>query len=194
MAMREKLTRPGLAGLLLTFLPGVGLAADSQGLPQLDVNSYAGQLFWLAVFFAIVYGFMRFVGIPRVGALIEARHAQVAGDLGAAERLRLQAAEAQSAYEARMAEAHAQARKLLADTQEQNLATLTSRTRAAADDFDAKVGEAVQRIGLARAEALKGVAEVARGLASQITTKLAGRAPADDSVARAVDAAAQEAA
>jgi F-type H+-transporting ATPase subunit b len=159
------------------------------------VKSYIGQLFWLAVYFAVVYVFMRFVGIPRVAAIIQARKAQVDSDLTAAEQLRNAAAEARATYEATMAEAHAKARQLLAETHERNVATLTEQTRAAAAQYEARVAEAVTRIHAASEEALKSIPEVAAALASEITVKLAGHVPGADLVARAVhEAAGREAA
>jgi F-type H+-transporting ATPase subunit b len=182
--------------LSLTLLAGVSRAEESKGgMPQLDPHSYASQLFWLAIFFVLVFVFLRFVGLPRVTSVMAERSRKIDGDLGAAELLRGQAAEAEKAYETTMASAHGEARQLLASTHEQNMAVLAERTRAAATDFDRKVGVAVQRIEAARAEALQGIREVAKGLAADITLKLSGRTPAAESVARAVDSAAgQEAA
>ncbi len=193
--MRGSLRRRAAAAsatlALLALVPGTSRAAEAVGLPQLDVNTYAGQLFWLAVYFAIVYLFMRNVGIPRVAAIIEARRARVDADLSDAERLRNRAAEARAAYEATMAEAHATARQLLAQTHEQNLAILTEQTRARAAEYEQRVAEAVKRIEAASAEALKSIPEIAADLASEITAKLSGQAPGADMVARAVSQAAE---
>jgi len=177
--------------LMLTLLAGVSRAAESEGgMPQLNPNSYVSQLFWLAVFFLLVFLFLRFVGLPRVTSTIEERSRKIDGDLAAAELLRTQAGEAEKAYEVTMATAHGEARQLLASTHEQNMAVLADRTRAAAAEFDRKVGDAVKRIETARAEALQGIREVAKGLAADITLKLAGSVPAAETVARAVDSAA----
>jgi F-type H+-transporting ATPase subunit b len=173
-----------------TLLAGVSRAEEKEGMPQLNPSSYPSQIFWLAVFFAAVFVFLRFVGLPRVMGIIEERGKRIGGDIAAAEALRSQAVEAEKTYEGTMAEAHGKARQLLAETHERNVATLAEQTRAAAASFDAKVDEAVKRIDAARVEALHGIREMARGLASDITVKLSGHAPAADSVARAVDMAA----
>jgi F-type H+-transporting ATPase subunit b len=195
--MRGSPERPAAGAVtlaLLVLLPGTSRAAGSASLPQLDVHSYASQLFWLAVFFIVVYVFMRFVGIPRVEAIVAQRRAQIGGDIGAAERLRLEAAEARKEYEATLAEAHAAARKLVAETHERNVAILAEQTHRATVEFERRVNDAEQRINAAKDEALAGVPEVARTLTAQITSKLAGQAPATDSVVRAVDRVMAEAA
>jgi F-type H+-transporting ATPase subunit b len=195
--MRASLRRlgPAAVSLPLILASGGSFAEETQGLPQLDVHSYSSQLFWLVVFFGVVYLFMRFVGVPRVAAIIEERRSRIGADIGAAERLRAEAAEARRALEATMAEAHGAARKLLAETHERNVAILTDRTRAATAEFDHRVGEAVQRIDAARDEAFSAIPGLARDLTSEITAKLLGRRPGPDSVARAVnDAVGREAA
>jgi F-type H+-transporting ATPase subunit b len=170
-------------------------AEEKEGMPQLNPASYASQIFWLAIFFVLVFVFLRFIGLPRVMGIIDERGRRIGGDIASAEALRTQAGEAVKAYEATMAAAHAKARQLLTETHERNVAILNERTRAATTSFDAKVEEAVKRIDAARADALLGIREVSRALASDITVKLVGHAPMADSVARAVDiAAGQEAA
>lgn len=188
--MRNTLHRLRIAGLLLASLPGVSQAAEKTGLPQFDPHTFASQLFWLAVMFIIVYLFMRTVAIPRIAAILDERNGRITGDLDEAERMRTAAQQATATYEAALADAHAKARQLLAETHEKNVATLAEQTRAAGAAFDQKVGDSLKRIAAARAAALDGVREVAAGLASEITTKLTGRAPAPESVARAVDTAA----
>ncbi len=171
------------------LVPGAARAEETAGLPQLDVNSFSSQLFWLAVFFVIVYLFMRYVGVPRVAAIIEERRARITADLGAAERLRVEAADARKNFEATIAEAHAAARKLLAETHERNLAILADRTKAASAEYEARVAEAVRAIDTAKYEALESIPEIARNLTSDLTAKLLGHRPGPESVARAVNEA-----
>jgi len=185
------LARLRLAGVLLALVPGVSSAEEKEGMPQLDPHSFASQVFWLAVFFFLVLAFLQFVGLPRIKAILEERRRRVDGDIGSAEQLRGQADEAIRTYETTLADAHGKARKLLAETHEKNLALLAEQTKSATAEFDKRIAEAVGRIEVAQADAMKSVREVAVGLASEITTKVAGLAPGADSVARAIEAAAK---
>jgi F-type H+-transporting ATPase subunit b len=193
MLARLSLTRPSFVGLMLTLVPGVSWAEEAkEGMPQLDPHSYASQLFWLAIFFILVFLFLRFVGLPRVTAIIDERAKKIGGDIASAELLRTQAAEAEKAYEATMAAAQGKARQLLAETHERNAAILADETKQATVAAEHEVSQAVRRIEADRAEALHSIRDVARGLAADITAKLAGRMPGADRVALAVDQAAGE--
>jgi F-type H+-transporting ATPase subunit b len=194
MLARLRLARLPLAALTLASFPGVSWAEEEsqKGMPQLNPDSYVSQIFWLAVFFILTLVFLRFVGLPRITAIIDERARKIGGDIASAEALRSQAAEAEKTYETTMAAARGRARQLLAETHEKNAAALTEETRQAAATFERQVDQAVKGIEHAQQQALKGIRDVAVGLAAEITQKLSGHAPAADSVALAVDKAVGE--
>ena len=57
-------------------------------MPQLDVNAWPPQLFWLAVTFLVLYFIISKVVIPRTGGVIEGRQKQIDSDLASALRFR----------------------------------------------------------------------------------------------------------
>jgi F-type H+-transporting ATPase subunit b len=179
---------------MLASFPGVSWAEEEsqKGMPQLNPESYVSQVFWLTVFFILTLVFLRFVGLPRVTAIIDERAKRIGGDIAAADALRVQATEAEKTYDATMAEARGRARQLLAETHERNNAILAEETRQAAVGFERQVEQAVRGIEHAQQQALKGIRDVALGLAAEITQKLSGHAPGADRVAHAVDKAAGE--
>ncbi|MDB5397453.1 MAG: H+transporting two-sector ATPase subunit [Rhodospirillales bacterium] len=193
MFARRISTHAPLVGLMLTLLAGVSRAEEEkEGMPQLDPHSFASQLFWLTIFFVLVFVFLRFIGLPRVTAIIDERAKKIGTDIASAELLRTQAAEAEKTYETTMAAAQGKARQLLAETHEQNAAILAEETKLATAAADHEVNQAVKRIEADRSKALHSIRDVARGLAADITAKLAGRMPSADRVALAVDLAAGE--
>jgi F-type H+-transporting ATPase subunit b len=199
MLARLKLTRPSLgalpfAALTLASFPGVSWAEEEsqKGMPQLNPDSFFSQVFWLAVFFVLTLVFLRFVGLPRVTAIIDERARKIGGDIASAEALRNQAAEAEKTYETTMAAARGNARQLLAETYEKNNAALAEETRLATATFERQVEQAVKGVEHAQEQALKGLRDVAAGLAAEITQKLSGHVPATDRVAFAVDKAVGE--
>jgi F-type H+-transporting ATPase subunit b len=187
------LARPSLKllPLILLLLPGISRAeGEKEGMPQLDPHSYASQLFWLSVFFILTFLFLRFIGLPRLTAIIDMRASKIDGDINAADILRAQAEAAEVAYETMIASAHAAARRIVAETQEQNVATLALKTKEASAEADHQISLAVKRIDNAKDAALHGLRDVTLGLAADITAKLIGRAPTVDRVSLAVDKAA----
>ena len=57
-------------------------------MPQLNPLDWAPQLIWLVITFGILYLLMKRVALPKIGSVIETRHARIASDLEAADKLR----------------------------------------------------------------------------------------------------------
>jgi len=53
--------------------------------PQFDPASFVSQLFWFGVIFTLLYFAVVRPTLPKVGKVIDAREAQVGGDLDRAE-------------------------------------------------------------------------------------------------------------
>ena len=60
-------------------------------MPQLEVSTFAPQLFWLAVIFVALYIVMKSVALPQVGRAIEARRQRREDDLARATRMKAEA-------------------------------------------------------------------------------------------------------
>jgi F-type H+-transporting ATPase subunit b len=50
-------------------------------MPQLDASHYVSQIFWLVIFFGLLYAFVCYYFVPKLGKVIEARDAYINGNL-----------------------------------------------------------------------------------------------------------------
>jgi F-type H+-transporting ATPase subunit b len=97
LALAAPLAAP-LAAIVL--LPGGAWAAGT--MPQLVPEDMAPQLVWLAIIFAVLYGLMSAVAVPRIAATLQARDAKISGDLAAAEKANEDARALIEAYNQRL--------------------------------------------------------------------------------------------
>ena len=75
-------------------------AGDSAaGLPQLKIETWPSQLFWLAVIFGLGYVFMSRVVTPRIGTVLEERRSRLDDDLTRAREASAEAATTRAEYE-----------------------------------------------------------------------------------------------
>ena len=136
-------------------------------MPQLNPLDWAPQIIWLVITFSILYVLMKRVALPRIGSVIEARHARIAGDIEAADKLRRETQEAIAAYEQALAEAKARAHSI-AQEASNKLKDEMAAERAALDrDLAARSVEAEKRIDQAKTSALKDVNQVASETAAK---------------------------
>ena len=156
-------------------------------MPQLDLTTFPSQIFWLAVIFAILYVLMARVGLPRVGAMIDARKKRVADDLDRAARMKAEAEAVMAAYERSLADARAQAQTTLKEAMERFGAIAADRQREAMQRLATETTAAERRIGEAKAQALAGLRAVAIDIARATTQKLVGVEIDEGAASAAVD-------
>jgi len=186
-----------------SLVAGIGslahAAGDSgPGLPQLKVDTWPSQLFWLAVVFGIGYIFMARVVTPRIGSVLEERRTRLDDDLTRAREASAEAAQTRTEYEASLDEARSDAaefaRKAAADAQ----AKADAAEAKAGKRMATKIGKAETKLAADRAEAEGNItaiaAEAAIDTAAQIAGVKATKAQAEKAVkAVAKDLAMQEA-
>ncbi len=155
-------------------------------MPQFDPSTFASQIFWLALVFAVLFWLIRKHAIPRVEAALDARAARIQGDLDRAAKLQQDAAAAAAAHEAAIAKARDEARDVLREAQAATQADLDARQAALADEIAKQTEAAEGRIKAARDEAMSSVREIAVDAAQAVADRFAGgtvdRAKAESAV------------
>ncbi len=180
----------------LAFVPGaMALPAGpalAAGLPQLDPSTYAPQVIWLAITFAVLYVLMARVALPRIGHVLEERRHKIDRNLKMAETLKVDAEDAAEAYEGAMADARARAGNVLGDVRERAAKETAERQAELGARLHADIQEAEAGIAEARDKAVAGIRDLAAEVAHSAAEKLAGETVDAGAVRSAVDAALKE--
>jgi len=155
-----------------------GAAGHSAGMPQLDISTWANQIFWLVIALVVIYFVLSRVALPRIGAVLADRSSTITNDLAAAEELKQKAVAAEKAYNAALEKARADAGRIVAEAKAEIQADLDKATAQADVEIAAKVAESEARIAEIRAGALESVTEVAKDTAKEIVAALGGKADA----------------
>ncbi len=156
-------------------------------MPQLDVSTFAPQLFWLAMWFVVLYFLMAKIGLPRIAVAIEARRQRREDDLARAVQLKAEAEAANAAFQQTMATARAEAQALLKATGDRLAAEAAERQRALAATLAEQIAAAEERILATKDAALSEVRGIAIDVGRAVVEKLTGAAPDAAGMAAAVD-------
>jgi F-type H+-transporting ATPase subunit b len=167
-----------------TEVPGGG---THEGFPPFQKDSFASQLFWFVLAFALLYVLMAKLGLPRVGSILAARRERIEGDVAAANQLKRQADQAFAAYEKALADARARAQAIAQETRERLSADAERDRKALEDRLNSKLADAEKAIAASRAAAMENVRGIAVETAAAIVARLTGTAPAEKITAQAVD-------
>ena len=161
-------------------------------MPQFDITTFASQIFWLVVTFAIVFVFAWRIVLPRISATLEDRQRKIGDDLARAGELADQADEVMAAYEARLAEARGNAHEELHAAAIRAAAEADKANAALADRLAADAAAARQRIAAESAAATGHVQEIAEDIARQAVERLIGNTPDGAAVKAAVAASVED--
>jgi len=155
--------------------------------PPFEKDTFASQLFWLVITFVLLYVVMSKVALPRVGSIIDARRSRIDGDLASANQLKTSADEAMSAYEKSLVEARSRAQTIGNETRDRLNAEAEKSRKALDEQLNAKLAEAEKTIAVTKSSAMTNVRSIATDAAGAIVARLIGAAPAETTVASAVD-------
>lgn len=158
-------------------------------MPQLDVNAWPPQLFWLAVTFLALYFIISKIVIPRTGGVIEGRKNQIDSDLNSAQRLKADTDKAVAEYEKALADARGKAHAIAQETRGKLNAEVDKERAKLDGELAGKIAAAEKTIQATRDKALASVSELATDIAADIVSQLTGtkvtKADASKAVAKA---------
>lgn len=155
------------------------------GLPQFNPDTWASQIFWLAISFTILYVFFAKFILPSLTATIENREGKIKGDLNAARDLSKQAEKIRLEYEAELKNA---SKKAASDIKAIDDAAKAKTAQYLADfrkKFDTEVQSTESKLDASKGQALVEMQKIAAEIAAQAAEKIAG-VPADQSQAESV--------
>lgn len=168
--------------MLLSVAAEAAEEAHKSGLPQLNVDHFAPQLFWLTLTFLALFFIMAKIALPRVGEVLEERRDRIKRDLEAANRLKTETDKALADYEKAFADARANASGIAKEMREA-LAAETEAERHRVDaQITAKLREADARIGATKSKARSAISDIAADTARAVVAKLIGQDVSPDEV------------
>ena len=156
------------------------------GLPQLNAETFAGQVFWLFVSLIFLFVVIWRVAAPKIGGVMDARAGRIKGDIDAAADAKRKSEEALAGYEKALADARARALKIGDDVRKATQAEADAKSAVEAQRVAGETAKAEGRIAEMRKAAMANVATLAGDVASEIVSKLTGETVPGSDVSAAV--------
>ena len=148
--------------------------AEGQGFNPLDVSGIGGFL-WTLVIFAVALPFMWKVVFSKVTAALTERDAKASEAIVIAQRASEEATRARAAVEARLAEANAEAQKLVGQAKERAELREREIVEHAKSEADQMLGAARAAIEVEKDKALAAIRGEVVNLSLSAATKVLGR-------------------
>ena len=161
--------------------------APEAGLPQMNPEHFASQIFWLAITFGLLFIVLSRVTLPKIAGGLAARKGRIDDDLGAAERSKKEAGDALTAYEAALAQARGKALAMADENRKRIVGEIESLKHAADAKAQEAMSKAEARIAAERAKAEGNIRSAAAEAAASIVERLLGVPVSAEEAAAAVD-------
>jgi F-type H+-transporting ATPase subunit b len=144
------------------------------GLPQMNVDYFPTQLFWLSLTFLGLWFVLSKIALPRVGDVIAERKDRITRDIEAAGRLKSDTDKALADYEKALSDARSNASGIAKQTREKLSAETDAEKTRIEKQIAAKLQEAETRIAATKTKALTAVNDIAAETARAVVAKLVG--------------------
>jgi F-type H+-transporting ATPase subunit b len=144
--------------------------------PPFNPATFASQIFWLVITFALFYVFLKKVVMPRLAGILDTRSSRIFQDIDQANKLKSEADAAVAAYEQELAEAKANANAIGQQARDAAKSDAETARKKVEAGLEAKLAEAEGRIASIKTAAMKDVGAIAESTAGAILEQLVGKA------------------
>jgi len=124
----------------------------------------------------VIYFILSRIALPRIAAVLAERQGTITNDLAAAEDLKAKAVQAEEAYKKALAEARAEAQKIVAETNSAIKADLDRANTEADAQIKARTEEGEKKIAEIRESALDAVRDVAKDVTAELVAAMGQKA------------------
>lgn len=86
-------------------------------MPQFDATFFASEIFWTLIAFALLFGLLKWLVLPRMAAILDARALAIAEEIDAAKRQRAEAEALKLDYQKQMDQASEDVRAMFEESE-----------------------------------------------------------------------------
>ena len=127
------------------FLNGKVFSAE-EGMPQLNPEFWASQIFWLVLIFGSLYILLSKLILPKISNNLEARKSEIAENIEAAEKQRNESDQKLKDYEKIISQSKTEAKNLFSQARQKILSDINSKKESLEKEIDEEIKKAEKEI------------------------------------------------
>ena len=149
------------------------LAAD-EGMPQLNPEFWAAQIFWLVLIFSTLYIAISKIFLPKIINVIENRKLKIVSDIDEAQKLRDSAESKLKEYNQIIENSKKEAQKLMYDNKKQLDADLKQKKQKFSEEIEKELVNAEKEIKELKKTSLLSINKIATEITNDLLKKIMG--------------------
>ena len=163
------------------------LAAESEGMPQLNPEFWVSQIFWLTLTFGILYVVLSKLILPKISSNLELRKSQIQENIEAADKQREESEKKLKEFEEIILKNKLEAKNIFRITQEKALKDINSKREILEKQIDDEIKKAEQEINELKKTAPEKINKIAIETSSEILKNLIGAEVNSSSISAIVE-------
>ena len=163
------------------------LAAESEGMPQLNPEFWVSQIFWLTLTFGILYVVLSKLILPKISSNLELRKSQIQEKIEAADKQREESEKKLKEFEEIILKNKLEAKNIFRITQEKALKDINSKREILEKQIDDEIKKAEQEINELKKTAPEKINKIAIETSSEILKNLIGAEVNSSSISAIVE-------
>ena len=155
----------------LIFWTNKSLGSEA-GMPQLNPEFWAAQVFWLVLIFSILYLIIWKVFLPKITYSIESRKSRVINDLDETEKLKKNAEKKLKEYAAIIEKSKKEAKKIIEDSRKKLDRDIENKKQKFNDEIEKELAAAEKEIEDLKKSSILNISNIAAEISSEVIKQI----------------------
>ena len=159
--------------LCITFVLNINQAFGAEeGMPQLNPEFWASQIFWLILIFSILYIIIWKIFLPRITDSIENRKSRVIGDLNEAQKFKENAEKKLGEYNKIIEDAKKEAKKIIEDNKKKLENDIKRKKQKFNEEIEKELMSTEKEIESLKKSSISSINKIAVEISSEVIKQL----------------------
>ena len=160
---------------------------SESGMPQLNPEFWAAQIFWLILIFSILYLIIWKIFLPKITYSIENRKSRVVNDLDEAQKLRENAEKKLNEYNKIIENSKKEAKKIIEDSKKKLMRDIKNKKQKFGDEIEAELQIVEKEIKDLKKSSISNISNVATETSTEIIKQIINAEVNQSNVSAIVD-------
>jgi len=144
------------------------------GMPQLNPEFWASQIFWLILIFSSLYIIMWKIFLPRISDIIENRKSRIIGDLNETQKLKENAEKKLREYNKIIEDTKKEAKKIIEDNKKKLENDIKNKKQKFNEEIEKELMSAEKEIKSLKKLSISSINKIAAEVSSEVIKQLVG--------------------
>jgi len=161
--------------LCIVLLLNISQAFGAEGgMPQLNPEFWASQIFWLILIFSSLYIIMWKIFLPKISDSIENRKSRVVGDLNETQKLKENAEKKLREYNKIIDDTKKEAKKIIEDNKKKLENDIKSKKQKFNEEIEKELMSVEKEIKSLKKSSISSINKIAAEISSEVIKQLVG--------------------